>query len=75
MVAIPPFPGDQILNFTHSLEHIILLTTPQMRNAITVAAGIQTVEDLLLLDEYSLVNLCTAATSAMSKMRLKILKC
>ena len=74
MAAIPPFPGDPILDFAHSLEHVILLTTPQMRNTITVNAGITTVDDLLLLDEESLINTCTAATSAMSKMRLKTLK-
>ena len=74
MAAMPPFPGDPIQDFAHSLEHVILLTTPQMRNAITATAGITRVEDLLLLDEESLTNSCTAATSAMSKMRLKTLK-
>ena len=74
MASFKAFPGDPALDFVHSLEHVILLTTPQMRNVITSMAGVATVKDLLLIDEGSLIDLCTTAISVMSKMRLKTLK-
>ena len=74
MAAMPPFPGNPTDDFLHVLEHVILLGTNAMRNAITIGAGVMEVNDLLLVDEESLIDSCSATTTVMSKMRLKTLK-
>ena len=74
MVAIPPFPGDPALDFEHSLEHIIKLSTVNIRNVIINGAGVTTIHDILLIDEESLIDACTTATPVIVKMRLKTLK-
>ena len=74
MAAIPPFPGDPALDFEHSPEHVIKLSTVSMRNAIINGAGVTTIHDILFIDEESLIDACTTATPVIVKMRLKTLK-
>ena len=74
MANIPPYPGNSAGSFTHCLEHVVTLTTLNMRNTIVNTAGVGTIDDLLLIDEESLIGLCTTQTTMMTKMKLKTLK-
>ena len=51
-----------------------MLTTVGMRNAIITGAGVNTIEDLLLIYEDSLINACTNNTTVMAKIKLITLK-
>ena len=53
---MPPFLGDPALDFEHSLEYVIKLSTVNMRNAIINGAGVRTIHDILLIDEESLID-------------------
>ena len=72
--AISPFPGDETGDSLHVPEHAILLNIAGMRNTIINTAGVITVEGLLYIDEASLINLCSATTTVIDKMRIKTLK-
>ena len=74
MANIPPYPGNLADDFAHCLEHVVTLTTLNMRNAIVKTAGVGTIDYLLLIDEESLIRLCTTQTTVMAKMKLKTLK-
>ena len=56
MAAIPPFLGDPALDCEHSLEHVIKLSTVNMRNAIINRAGVTMIHNILLIDEESLID-------------------
>ena len=69
-----PFPGNSAGDLLHILEHIVGLSTIAQRERITLTASVTTAEDILLLDEASLLGTLTTATSVMARMKLKALK-
>ena len=75
----PPFPAFPLprtneADFNHVLEHVTNLLTVARRLKITATAGVTTADDLLYIDEDSLLGSVNASTTVMSKMKLKALK-
>ena len=58
-----PFPGDPVGDFQHILEHIVGLTTSNQRDRVTINAGVQTVDDLLFIDQESLLSVLPTNTN------------
>ena len=54
--GLPVYPGGEAANFKHNLEHIIGISQANQRSRITSNAGITQVEDMLLVDEDTIME-------------------
>ena len=69
-----PLPRTNEDDFEHALQYVTNLVTPAQRTRVTEIAGVTTADDLLYIDEESLLTTVSSSMTIISKMRLKAMK-